>query len=106
MGQFTIAVYRPKPGKEAELLQVVREHLPILRKEGLATDRVAHTMRAKDGTILEIFEWASPQAIEAAHKNPNVLAMWSRFDQACELIKLDDLQETKAMFPNFEPIDF
>ena len=46
MGQFTIAVYRPKPGKEAELLQVVKEHVPTLRREGLATDRVAHVMKA------------------------------------------------------------
>jgi len=106
VGQFTIAVYRPKPGKEADLMQVVKEHVPILRNEGLATDRVAHVMKAKDGTIVEVFEWASTDAIAAAHKNPNVLVMWERFGQACELIKLDDLAETKAMFPGFEPIDF
>ena len=106
MGEFTIAVYRPKPGKEADLLQVVKEHVPILRKEGLATDRVAHVMKAKDGTIVEVFEWTSQAAIEAAHKNPNVLVLWGRFNEACELIKLDDLPETKAMFPGFEPIDF
>ena len=106
MGLFTIAVYRPKPGKEADLLQVVREHVPILRQEGLATARVAHVMKAKDGTIVEVFEWASTEAIAAAHKNPNVLVLWGRFNEACDIIKLDDLAETKAMFPAFEPIDF
>ena len=106
MGQFTIAVYRPKPGKEADLLQVVKEHVPILRQEGLATDRVAHVMKAKDGTIVEVFEWASTDAIAAAHKNPNVLVMWGRFNEACDIVKLVDLPESKSMFAGFTPIDF
>jgi len=106
MGQFSIATYRPKPGKEADLLQVVKEHVPILRQEGLATDRVAHVMKAKDGTIVEVFEWASTDAIAAAHKNPNVLTMWGRFNDACEIVKFTDLAESQDMFPGFEPIDF
>ena len=105
MGQFSIACYKPKAGKETDLLQIVREHVPILRKEKLVTDRVAHVMKSKDGTIVEVFEWASPQAIADAHKNPNVLAMWGRFNDACEIVKLVDLAESKDMFAGFEPID-
>ena len=33
MGKFVIAAYRPRAGKEARLLQLVKEHLPILRRE-------------------------------------------------------------------------
>jgi hypothetical protein len=29
MGVFVITAYRPHPGKEADLLQLVREHLPV-----------------------------------------------------------------------------
>jgi len=36
-------------------------------------------MGARDGTIIEVSEWKSQEAIEAAHKNPNVLAMWNKF---------------------------
>jgi hypothetical protein len=32
-----IVAYKPKPGKEAELQQLTREHVPLLRSEGLAT---------------------------------------------------------------------
>jgi hypothetical protein len=105
MGQITIACYKPKPGKEADLLQIVKEHVSILRGEKLATDRVAHAMKCKDGTIVEVFEWVSVEAIAAAHKNANVLAMWGRFDAACEIVKLVDLPESKEMFAGFEPIE-
>jgi hypothetical protein len=106
MGQFTIACYKPKPGKEADLLQLVKEHLPILRQEQLATNRVAHAMKCKDGTIVEVFEWTSPDAIASAHKNANVVAMWARFNDACEIVKLADLPESQDMFAGFEPIEF
>jgi quinol monooxygenase YgiN len=90
-GICVIVAYRPKPGKEQELLKLVRERVPTLRKEGLVTDRVPAVMRAKDGTIIEVSEWKSRQAIDAAHKNPNVLAMWERFFLrsviACRLIR-------------------
>ena len=105
MGHFVIAAYKPKPGKEAGLLAVVKEHLPILRQEGLATNRPAHTMRCMDGTIIEVFEWESAEAISAAHKNPNVLAMWGRFNDVCDIVKLVDLTESREMFAGFEPIE-
>ena len=105
MGQFVIAAYRPRPGMEARLLELVKDHLPILRSQGLVTDRPAYAMRAKDGTILEVFEWKSPEAINAAHTNQAVLAMWARFNEACSYESLANLEESKQLFAGFEPID-
>jgi hypothetical protein len=34
MGRFVIVAYRPYPGKEERLLELTREHLPILRSHG------------------------------------------------------------------------
>ena len=65
-----IVAYRPKPGKETELLKLVHSRVPTLRKEGLVTDREPIIMRARDGTIIEVSEWKSQEAIDAAHKNP------------------------------------
>ena len=65
--RIVIVAYRPKPGKDNVLLAELRDHVHLLRSEGLATDRHPVLMRAKDGTVLEIFEWASPAAIEEAH---------------------------------------
>lgn len=99
-----IVAYRPKPGKENELVDLVRSRVPTLRKEGLVSDRVPTIMRSRDGTIIEVSEWKSREAIDAAHKNPNVLAMWNKFFAICDCIPLNTLAEAKEMFAGFEPV--
>lgn len=105
MPSFVIACYRPKAGQEADLLNVVEEHLPILRSQGLVTDRPPYVMRANDGTIVEVFEWKSQEAVRQAHENPVVRELWDRFDACCDCISLRDLKETEGQFADFEPID-
>jgi hypothetical protein len=39
MGSISIACYKPRPGCEQALLELVRNHLPPLRAEGLVTNR-------------------------------------------------------------------
>ena len=103
-GVVVIVAYRPKPGKENELVDLVRRRVPTLRKEGLVSDRVPTIMRSRDGTIIEVSEWKSREAIDAAHKNPNVLAMWNKFFAICDCIPLNTLAEAKEMFAGFEPV--
>ncbi len=103
-GVVVIVAYRPKPGKENELIDLVRSRMPTLRKEGLVSDRVPTIMRSRDGTIIEVSEWKSREAIDAAHKNPNVLAMWNKFFAICDCIPLNTLAEANEMFAGFEPI--
>ena len=103
-GVVVIVAYRPKPGKENELVDLVRSRVPTLRKEGLVSDRVPTIMRSRDGTIIEVSEWKSREAIDAAHKNSNVLAMWNKFFALCDCIPLNTLAEAKEMFAGFEPV--
>jgi hypothetical protein len=104
MGVMVIVAYKPKPGKEADLRAVLKEHLPILRGQNLATERPSLVLRAKDGTMLEIFEWRSLEAINQAHTNAAVLAMWKRFEEACEIRPLSTLEECQGLFAGFEPV--
>src|SRR3984893_17563358 len=104
-GVCVIVAYRPKPGKEKELLELVRNRVPTLRKEGLVTDRVPAIMRSRDGTIVEVSEWKSQEAIDAAHRNPNVLAMWDKFFAICECVPLNTLLEAADMFAGFTPVE-
>jgi hypothetical protein len=100
---LVIVAYKPKPGKEADLLQLTREHVEILRAEGLATDRPVVACEAGDGTIVEVFEWV-PGAVVRAHSNPAVLALWGRYAEACDIIPLSSLAESSSMFASFKPI--
>jgi hypothetical protein len=103
MGRMVIVAYLPKPGCAAELDALVREHMPCLKALGLVTDRPAQAMRAKDGTVVEVFEWQDG-AIEAAHSSPRVLELWERFGNTCDYVPLRELPEAEAMFAEFETI--
>ena len=101
---LVVVAYRPKPGMEAELLQLTREHVPLLRKEGLATERPVVAGRAEDGTIVEVFEWAAG-GVEKAHSNPVVKKLWERYAAACEIVPLNQMAESSTMFASFSPLD-
>jgi quinol monooxygenase YgiN len=79
MGIIVISAYKPKEGKAEALKKLMRTHLPRLRKENLVTDRESIMMEAADGTVVEVFEWLSQDAIMQAHHNPNVLKMWGEW---------------------------
>ncbi len=102
MGVHVLAVYRPLPGRESELLGEVADHVPVLRQLELATDRPAVVLAAPDGTLVEHFEWVCHQAIEQAHSDPEVLAMWGRFGDCCTYGTLSDLPNASTMFAEFE----
>lgn len=99
-----MALYRPKPGKEMELNEVLKGHITTLREEGLITDRELLTLQAEDGTIIEIAEWKSKEAIDTAHQSPTVMAVWNQIGQLAELTSLSTLAEAQYPFPNFKAL--
>jgi hypothetical protein len=105
MGRIAVACYRPKPGREDDLLAVVVEHVPTLQRLGFAAGRAPIVMRAADGTIVEIFEWAGPEAKRSAHEDPAVRALWERFESCSEPLALADLAEAGDRYANFDPVD-
>jgi len=104
MGRFVIAAYRPKGGRERQLLELVRRHADVLRAEGLITDLPAYAMRAADGTMIEVFEWSSNAAIERAHASPAVQALWAEFGTACDYVPVASLAEAQKVFSEFEAL--
>jgi hypothetical protein len=104
MGSISVACYKPRPGCEEALLELVRNHLPPLRSEGLVTERPSIVMRTADGTIVEVFEWVSQEAIAGAHHNPTVIGLWQRFEAVCSYEIPANLPEFQKMFSHFEPV--
>ncbi len=103
MGQISIACYKAKPGKEAALEEIVRGHVQRLRDFGFATDRVPIIGRAQDGTIVEVFEWNSVEAIQQAHQHPGVHQMWAEFGDACDCVSFGSLPEAQDTFAGLTP---
>jgi hypothetical protein len=101
-----IAVYRPHPQKESELLDLLKKHVPILQREGLVTSRSALILRSKlDATHLEIFEWRSPELAAAAHSNDRVKEIWEALAEVAEMTTLSALKESGQRFPHFDVIN-
>lgn len=106
MSEIVIAAYRPHEGKQDALLEVVREHFTVLRAEELVTERAPIVMRSRiDGTIVEVFEWRSAEAVEAAHTNERVLEMWRRFSAVADYVGMASLSECEQPFPHFDPVE-
>lgn len=104
MGMISIAAFRPLAGKEEDLQRVIDERLPLLRRLGLATERREVRVRARSGVVVTISEWASQEAIDRAHRTPEVLALWNRFWACAEPVPLAVLEETAELFATFEAI--
>ena len=104
-GRIVIACYRPKPGKEKALRALIVDHVATLRRIGLVTDRVPILMEAKDGTLIEVFEWASAEAIQTAHGHPAVLRMWEEYGKVCDYIPVAQVPEAAQMFSEFTPYE-
>ena len=105
MGRVVISCYRPRPGQQEALRALMRTHVSTLRSVGLVSDREPIAVEAKDGTIIEIFEWASAEAIQTAHNHPVVLKMWEAYGQVCDYIPIAQVPEASQLFSEFTPLD-
>ena len=104
MGRFVIAAFKPKPGRDVDLVAVVEKHWRLLAAENLVTNRPRYAMRATDGTIIEVFEWSSPEAIELAHRTPSVQTLWTECEAVCDYVPLSSLPESLHPFSEFQPL--
>lgn len=102
--QIVIVAYRPKPGKQKQLVELVSRHHGLLFREGLVTDRKPICMKADDGCIVEVFEWVSAQAVEQAHQNERVTEMWQAFDDACDYVPIAQVKGADQIFSSFAPV--
>lgn len=101
--ETVIAAYRPKPGKDRELRKLIREHRRTLAEAQLVTQRKPLILRARsDGTLLEIFEWASARAPDRAHRHAPIRAMWRKLSEVADFVALSDIKEAGKAFSHFE----
>jgi hypothetical protein len=76
-----MVTYRPKPGRESELLGLLLKHWPALHEAGLVTSTPALLYRAVEKAggrpyFVEIFSWKDDNQSFLAHGNPNVAKVW------------------------------
>ncbi|MDP9081621.1 MAG: hypothetical protein M3O71_29770 [Bacteroidota bacterium] len=104
MGRIVIVAYKPKPGKAEALKELTKSHVPRLKAEGLVTDREPVIVETADGTIIEVFEWRSAEAIQQAHSNPVVHTIWAEYAAVCDYVPLNSLSEASNLFAEFTAV--
>jgi quinol monooxygenase YgiN len=92
-----IVTYVPKPGKEAELLALVKKHEPALRKIGLVTSEPFKVWKAVDirkGRVafIEYFQWKDGHASDTAHQTPEVMAVWEPMGPVLEELTICEVE--------------
>ncbi len=97
--------YKPLPGKEAKLMQLMKTHVARLRKEDLVSLREPILMISKSGVIIEVFGWKSKAAIETAHQNAVVQQMWAEYAEVCEYIPVGNIEEITNLFSEFSAVE-
>jgi hypothetical protein len=103
--QMVLALYRPHPGRDHEVRRLIDEHVPTLRRLGLATERQSMLLKAGDGTYVEIFEWSSPAAASSAHSHQEVARIWDSMASVADFVSLDALAESHQPFSHFAPVE-
>ncbi len=93
---FNVVIYRAKPGKEQQLLDLVKSHWPALSKTGLCTDTPARVYRSQDGdgkvAFVECFEWKDAKSIDVAHQTPEIMAVWEPMTGVLENLEIHNCE--------------
>lgn len=105
MERIVIVGYKPLPGKERELIELMKTHWEILNNEKLVSQRKSIIMQAKEGTVIEVFGWKSKEDMERAHSNASVQRMWKEYAKVCEYVPISEIEETRHLFSEFMPLD-
>lgn len=100
--EVVFALYKPHPGREKQLEDLIARHVPVLRELELITSRPRLTLKSSDGTYLEVIEWTNVDAAEKAHEHPAVAQVWEAMESVCEFKKLSDLSEAGRAFSHFK----
>jgi len=79
---LAVAVIKAHVGKEEELVQVLRDFYSMLRTMNYSRDVL---YRDGGGRFVNLRYWASEEARDTAHEDPNVHRFWRRLSEICEI---------------------
>ena len=104
MGVLVICSYRPRAGHEEEARLLMAGHVPLLRAHGLITDRPVVQGLAKDGELVEIFEWESVEKSRGAPAIAEIGQHWKAMGEVMDFVPLAQLAEAQHAFAHFTPL--
>ena len=104
MGILVICSYRPHAGHEEEARALMQAHVPLLRQHGLITERPVVQGVAKDGELVEIFEWESVEKSRGAPAIAEIGNHWKAMSAVMDFVPMMQLSECQHAFAHFTPL--
>lgn len=80
---LAIAIVRPYPGKDAEMLAVLRDLYSTLARKGYSRDELYQD--AKDERYFNLRYWKTEESRREAYDDPDVQRCWLKLSQICEV---------------------
>jgi hypothetical protein len=103
--RVSLSGYRPRPGREDELLPHLRQEVVTLRARGYITSRPAPICLTARGEYLVIAEWATETSVDEAHQDDVILEIWRRKEQLVEYIAPADLDQSDVPFASYDVLE-
>jgi hypothetical protein len=98
-------VYRPRPGRETEVLAHLRDEVAMLRARGHITARPAAICRSARGEYLVVAEWATERSVDDAHADDVILEVWRRKELLVEYLAPCELGGSDVPFASFDVLE-
>ena len=102
--EVVLVVYKIKHGCKQSFLNLLKDHIPTLKKWELITDRPPMILEDSDEFIIESFEWTSKEASTKAHEIPEIGMIWEKMAEFVEFSSLADLPSANGRFAHFSGI--
>ncbi|MGZ5721569.1 MAG: putative quinol monooxygenase [Burkholderiales bacterium] len=79
---LAMAIIKVHDGKEEDFLEVLRDFYSLLQTMNYSRDVL---YKANDGRYVNMRYWASEEARDSAHEDPNVHRFWRRLAEICDI---------------------
>lgn len=94
---LALAILEPHPGKEEELVEMLRELYELLFRKGYSRDRLFRDAK-RPGQLVHLRYWTSEQNREEAQQDPEVHRFWLRLPELCRLTTVHEELEAVIDF--------
>jgi heme-degrading monooxygenase HmoA len=103
--RLSLSAYRPRPGREDEVVRHFRREVATLRARGHITSRPAPICRTARGEYLVVVEWATETSVDDAHADDAVLEVWRAKEQLVEYLGPRELDGSDVPFVSYDVLE-
>jgi quinol monooxygenase YgiN len=94
---LALAILEPLPGKEDELVEMLRELYALMFQKGYSHD-VLYKDPKRPGSLVHLRYWTSKESRDEAQQDPEVHKYWLRLPELCVLTTVHEELETVVQF--------